>query len=91
MKNKLFTADQARLEEVILLKQKICLLENHLKEEQRKNKEQSDAKQKKIEEFERDIEMLLQEYAQENDRLKHELELCHSTSRVGGVKESRAS
>ena len=55
-------------------------LENALKEQSRRSKEEAEYKQKKIEEFEKEIEGLLHEYANENEQLKLQLKATSSSS-----------
>ncbi len=66
-KNKLFICEQQKLEDATLYKQTIQRLEVSLRDETKRRVDEADIKQKKIEEFEQEIESLLNEYAIENE------------------------
>jgi predicted RNase H-like nuclease (RuvC/YqgF family) len=73
MKNRLFTADQKRFDEVSAKNIEIAKLESKLKEEQKRREEESNRKENKINELEKEVENFVRNYSDENDMLKQQL------------------
>ena len=74
MKNKLFQAEQKKIEEVNKRQAQISSLEQQLREAETKRRDLATSKEHKINELEKDIETFVKRYADENEELKRQNE-----------------
>ena len=88
LKNKLFQAEQKRIEEVNKKQAQVSQLEQKLREAESKQRDLATSKEHKINELEKDIETFVKRYADENEKLKIENETLKKQSASSGRSES---